>query len=353
MKILLISNMYPGSDTPHLGGFVKNAADSLRNNGHDIELCVLNKISKSKVTKIYNYLVFYISILVKVLLTKSDCLYLHYASHCYLPVKMGNYVRRKKIVVHVHGGDVKRLNGTSGMFFRVKKAIVSNALKNAVKIVFPSKSYLEFTKNEYQLDEVKCAISPSGGVDTQLFAFKNREFGAPLKLLFAGRLIKSKRVDLAIQAIENLSDDDKSKIHLTIVGDGPELGSLVKSAAHLPNIEFSPAVGHVRLAEIFQEHDVLIYPSESESLGLVPLEAMATGMIPLLSNIPSFNEFIDNNQNGFIVYEDGYYKIKIEQMLEMSPQTLQAMSHQAKQTVLNSYTKEIAQTKLLEAFKCL
>lgn len=97
MKILLISNMYRGSDTPHLGRFVKNAADSLRNNGHDIELCVLNKISKSKVTKIYNYLVFYISILVKVLLTKSDCLYLHYASHCYLPVKMGNCVRRKKL----------------------------------------------------------------------------------------------------------------------------------------------------------------------------------------------------------------------------------------------------------------
>lgn len=353
MKILLISNMYPGPDTPHLGGFVKNAADSLRNDGHSVELCVLNKISKSKFDKIYNYLIFYISIFVKVLLTKSDCLYLHYASHCYLPVKMGNCIRRKKIVVHVHGGDVKRLNGTSGIFFRIKKAIISNALKNAVKIVFPSKSYLEFTKREYQIDEVKCAISPSGGVDTQLFAFKKRGFDVPLKLLFAGRLIKSKRVDLAIQAIENLSDDDKNKIHLTIVGDGPEQSALVKSAAHLPNVVFTSAVGHVRLAEIFQEHDVLIYPSESESLGLVPLEAMATGMIPLLSNIPSFNEFIDNNQNGFIVPEDGHYKIKIEQMLKMSSPMLQAMSYQAQQTVVNNYTKEIAQIKLLEAFKCL
>lgn len=344
--------MYPGPDTPHLGRFVKNAGDSLNVNGHIIELCVLDKVATNTIEKLYNYVIFYLSIFIKVLLTRSDCLYLHYASHCYLPVKLGNLMRRTRIIVHVHGGDVKQLNGTSAFFFRIKKKIIYGALKNAVLVIFPSKSYLDFTSKEYDLDINKCAVSPSGGVDTKVFSYVKRDFDQPLKMLYAGRLIKSKRVDLILQAIETLSPNLNAKIRLTIVGDGPELNALMKRAANLPNVDFLPAVGHDYLAEIFQKHDVLIYPSESESLGLVPLEAMATGMIPLLSDIPSFNEFIVDKYNGLICYDCNDYKKRIEQILSTSTQNLLEISHNAQQTVLKKYTKELAQKRLLEAFKC-
>ena len=103
--------------------------------------------------------------------------------------------------------------------------------------------------------------------------------GAPLKVLFIGRLDTYKRLDWLINAMASL----RSPWRLAVVGDGPKRGEFEALAHHLfPNV--SPVNFHGRLSEPAKlqqlaEADVLVLPSDcsNEAFGIVQLEAMAAG----------------------------------------------------------------------------
>jgi L-malate glycosyltransferase len=94
------------------------------------------------------------------------------------------------------------------------------------------------------------------------------------KFIVVNRLVKHKRVQLAIDAI---SKTDGGK--LVVVGTGPELESLEKLARERApgKVEFQHAVSTERLFEEMCESKALIMPSEREGLSLVALEALALG----------------------------------------------------------------------------
>ncbi len=356
MKILLISNMYPSEHSPHLGAFVKNARDSLIDNGYQVKLCVLDRTSSSKFAKLKNYSYLCFKIFWLTLISRYDYLYVHYASHCYFPVKLANIFRRKKVIIHVHGGDVKRLSGANALFFKIKEYIVKFALYDSTKIIFPSEAYLDYTTKEFNIFPGKCYVSASGGVDIECFTYKPRTGGGHLKILFAGRLIKSKRVDIAISAVDEFAKRVHKKVSLSIVGNGPELKALKEqaiSSSQYLDIIFHEAVGQSKLAQMYHQHDFLIYPSESESLGLVPLEAMASGVIPVLSDIPAFKEFIVNGENGFLCNNLNDYINALVELYSLSVQEREIIRKNAFSIVKSNYTKEMAEKSLLEAFKCL
>ncbi|HHG8951115.1 TPA: glycosyltransferase, partial [Escherichia coli] len=87
------------------------------------------------------------------------------------------------------------------------------------------------------------------------------------------------------------------------------------------DIEFLGPMNHNELARWYKTINVLVYPSESESLGLVPLEAMSSGVYCILSKIPAFYEirqhgltfsFIENYDSQSIAREiENFQKINI------------------------------------------
>jgi glycosyltransferase involved in cell wall biosynthesis len=96
-------------------------------------------------------------------------------------------------------------------------------------------------------------------------------------LVYAGRLLKEKRVDLLLEAVARLEG-----IGLAICGDGPDRGRLEEIAArlglkdrvvfqgHLPtNVDVWRKIGESRIA---------VQPSSREGYGMFPLEAMAAGL---------------------------------------------------------------------------
>jgi glycosyltransferase involved in cell wall biosynthesis len=103
--------------------------------------------------------------------------------------------------------------------------------------------------------------------------------GAPL--IFAGRLLKEKRVDLLLRAVEILARTRPGML-LTVFGDGPSRETLERLAAGLgigSRVEFR---GHVEKSsdvwEALGRARIAVQPSEREGFGLFPLEAMAAGL---------------------------------------------------------------------------
>jgi L-malate glycosyltransferase len=103
------------------------------------------------------------------------------------------------------------------------------------------------------------------------------------KFIVINRLVRHKRVQLAIEAIS------KTKAKLVIVGTGPELEGLERLAKERApgRVTFEHAVSTERLFEELCESKALIMPSEREGLSLVALEALAVGTPVVIADTSS------------------------------------------------------------------
>ena len=102
--------------------------------------------------------------------------------------------------------------------------------------------------------------------------------GKPLKVLFIGRMIRLKGIDLLLRALAEL-DQQGRLVPTTLSGDGPcreEWQQLANRLGLSDHVEFAGALDRPAVATALREHHVLCLPSVRESGGAVLLEAMAS-----------------------------------------------------------------------------
>ena len=99
-------------------------------------------------------------------------------------------------------------------------------------------------------------------------------------LVYVGRLVCDKGVDLLIEALSILRESG-TETRLTVVGDGPDRSRLEKQVAELAlqsSVEFVGSVNSLQLAEILNHHRILVVPSRwPEPFGIVALEGIGCG----------------------------------------------------------------------------
>lgn len=127
------------------------------------------------------------------------------------------------------------------------------------------------------------ALTPCG-LDLERFAVATADAPPGPPLVFAGRLLAHKRVDLLLAALRRLGSLASLVPHgplLAIYGDGPERARLVALADELgvaPRVQFHGQVPH--LEDVWRGlagARLVVQPSLREGFGIVPLEAMAAG----------------------------------------------------------------------------
>jgi len=108
--------------------------------------------------------------------------------------------------------------------------------------------------------------------------------GDPTRLLFVGRLVRTKGVRDAIRAMSHLRD---LRVMLDIVGDGFDRAAcekLTKDLGVADNVLFHGWVKKDRVDEFYQAADVFVFPSYCEPGGNVTFEAMGYGLPLVVSN---------------------------------------------------------------------
>jgi glycosyltransferase involved in cell wall biosynthesis len=142
------------------------------------------------------------------------------------------------------------------------------------------------------------------GVDTTLFhpSRKNqamREFlsegnvDSPL-LIYVGRLSAEKEIQNIAPILRAIPE-----ARLALVGDGPYRKDLEKTFANLP----AHFVGYLhgdKLASAFASSDLFVFPSTTETLGLVLLEAMAAGLPCIGARAGGIPDIITDEENGLL-----------------------------------------------------
>lgn len=125
-----------------------------------------------------------------------------------------------------------------------------------------------------------------------------------LELLCVGRLITTKRVDVAIRAVDLLRRHGFPS-RLTIVGDGVarvDLEALVDELDVNAAVRFEGWIDDVtRLRNFYRSAFALLFPSEDEGIPLVVMEAMAAGLPIVATPSGGLATFLDDRSDAIVI----------------------------------------------------
>ena len=148
-------------------------------------------------------------------------------------------------------------------------------------------------QNAFPASAASITLLPENGIDSSVWSpyvktAVTTEKSAPVRLLFVGRLVDWKGVDLLLQAFAHAVQRSAEPLTLCVAGDGPmrlrwqamaaRLGILGARDAEQGKAFFLGWLPTEACADQMRQADVLVLPSLLECGGAVVLEAMATGL---------------------------------------------------------------------------
>ncbi|HTX57416.1 MAG TPA: glycosyltransferase [Candidatus Acidoferrales bacterium] len=148
--------------------------------------------------------------------------------------------------------------------------------------------------------EARIAVVPSG-IDVERFGAGRRDEALRRRLgvspggrlmLFVSRLAREKNVDVLLRALEEVDD---SSLRLVIAGDGPQREELEGLAAELhvaDRVTFLGVVDRDELPDVYASADAFVFPSTTETQGLVQAEALAAGAYVIAADTQANREVL-------------------------------------------------------------
>ena len=131
---------------------------------------------------------------------------------------------------------------------------------------------------------------------------RSRSADDALRLLFVGRLVYYKGVDILLRALTQVPD-----VHLRIVGDGANRFELERLASELlleQRVTFTGLLDDAHLLREYQGADVFVLPSVSraEAFGLAMVEAMANGLPAISTSLGTGTDWVNlDGVSGLVV----------------------------------------------------
>jgi glycosyltransferase involved in cell wall biosynthesis len=224
------------------------------------------------------------------------------------------------------------------------------------------------TVSRYSAAEIRSPAAKTrviyGGVDPERYA--PDPAGPRGGVLFVGRLTPHKGVDMLIRALPEEAE-------LTVVGSAghdsalPERGypDLLRSLAAGRRVRFLGAVDDARLADLYRRAVALVLPSVertyygrtiavSELLGLVALEAMASGTPVIASRLGGLPEVVEDGVTGFLVPPGDETALHERlRILLGDPARAARLGARARERVLERWTWEQCAERCLAAYQDL
>jgi len=148
------------------------------------------------------------------------------------------------------------------------------------------------------------------GIDARRFRFAEKSKILE-RLLYVGQIIPHKGVHTAVEALKLLVQSGHVSATLTIAGGSvmPEyeaqIRQLISSLQLERHVRFTGQVPRERLLSIYQEHDVLVFPSIwDEPFSITLLEAMASGLAVVGTATGGSNEILEDGVNALVFQKE-------------------------------------------------
>lgn len=145
----------------------------------------------------------------------------------------------------------------------------------------------------------------SQGVSLDLFPPRDLSdvIKRPRRLLFVGRIVKSKGVEDCIKVFLRLKKSFPD-IELVVCGHGADKQMLLRKYENKSGLIFKGFVHRSKLPDIYSSSDILLLPSESEGMPNVVLEAMASRLPVVASEVGEIPFLLGNGKGALIMPGD-------------------------------------------------
>ena len=267
MRILLVSQMYPGPDDPDLGSFVAQLEHALRERGHEIDLAVLDRRAGGKRR--------FLELRRRVRAApRPDVVWAHFL------VPSGFFASEldAPLVVTAHGRDVRNIGSVPGVAHLTRRVVgrastviaVSEYLRRELEERLPeARGKTEVVDSGVDLERFT-AVAPAAELESPAF-------------VHVGSLTERKNVVRLADAFGQLGRGS-----LTFVGDGP----LRSKLEGRDRVRVIGRVAHDAVPGWLSAADVVCGPALVEPFGQALLEALACGKPVVATRIGGPPEFV-------------------------------------------------------------
>jgi glycosyltransferase involved in cell wall biosynthesis len=272
VRILLVSQMYPGPEDPDFGTFVAQVERALAERGHEIALAVLDTRAGGKAR--YSTLASRTARTARTF--RPDVVYAHFLVPAGLIAALAS---RAPLVVTAHGQDVRNVGAIPGV-----RAATRYVVRRAATVVAVSDYLRRELEARIPGARDKTEVIDSG-VDLERFSLQpvRADTSAGPAFLCVGGLTERKNVVRLADAFELVGEGT-----LAFAGEGPFRTEL----AGRPGVTLLGSVPQEEIPALLGASDVLCQPSLVEPFGQALLEAMACGRPVVATAVGGPPEFV-------------------------------------------------------------
>ena len=322
LNICIVSTWIPSKKLPYSGSWVFDFAQSLVKYGFNVSIIGPmgendEPVEHTDFMSIYrvNSKLPIFSMLTLVNKIKPDVIHVHAPNIFSCNVIPIANLKDIPIVATVHLGEVEPIGNILSMFRRF-------ALARFKRIIAVS-NYTKSLAIDAGAENSKISVIYNS-CDEKYFSYGKNKESARKKLnlpddakiiLFVGDLIKRKGVHFLLESLQTLKPSQHNFLAI-ILGEGKErknLEAMVKEYNIRKYVRFNGNVTRAVLADFYTSADVFVLPSFSEGHSVALLEAMASGLPLVASDIEGNRVSIEDGVNGFL-FETGNIKKLVEKL---------------------------------------
>lgn len=241
----------------------------------------------------------------------------------------------KKVLLHLHGGRFLLQKPVNPML----KAMIQSMYVRSHSIVCLSSLEKESLKKEYALNEVMVLENT---VDASFGKLERQiRTSQQLTVLFMGRLHASKGIEIILEAVRMLAIKGTTGVQFIFCGMGPLLPDVLQMEQAYPDqVTYMGIVSGAQKTDILMKAQVFILPSlYGEGLPVALLEAMAAGLVPVVTSDGSMGSVVTTNETGILVEKNNSAPlVRALELLHRQPAELKRMARNARAATLDRFS---------------
>lgn len=209
-------------------------------------------------------------------------------------------LRPRPLVTTLRGDDVKRAKRTV-----VDRWLLNLAVSGSHQVVCVSEAMANDLRAFSPANAAKIAVVHNGVDDVFLSVSRAPAPPDVVRIGAVGSLIPRKGFDVLLSALALMKH--RGQVHLSLVGGGPErsrLGDQAKRLGIEENLRFVGEISPVDMPGFLAGLDLFVLSSRSEGRPNVVIEALASGLPVVSTNLPGVVGLVDPGISGWLVAQE-------------------------------------------------
>lgn len=257
-----------------------------------------------------------------------------FTGHCYFPIDCEKYLDL------CHTCPQLKASGPQDKSFKVFSFKRSSWNFAHIKFVAPSAFMLSKASRSAILEKSQILIIPNS-IDFSIYKILPQPRKTNIVLGFCATQIENYNKgflffwDVIMNLLETLSERTKNKLKIYIIGNWDKKNAFLKNQKNI--LHFPYINNDIKLAEIFNQIDIMILPSLQESFSRVTLEAQACGVPVITFKGNGADEIIENETTGCLA--------RIGDLSDLVEKTKLAIKKVIKEEFDKKYISKLAKEK--------